>query len=144
MQKCIQTSSKPTQNKDSIWHDETTCNSKQVSYRACSKWSNGAAHTLQTSLKDKLSKTTRHLTNIKTTCYNTSTWKQKAWKWYTGKALQNMNTELSQKSLEHAQKDMARLQIITDSDLAEITRHGRNNIRLLSLELSTICYRNIS
>ena len=35
-----------------------------------------------------------------------------------------------QKSLEHAQKDMARLQIITVSDLAE------NNIRLQCLELS--------
>ena len=35
---------------------------KQVSYRAHSKRSNGATHTHETSLKDKLSKTTtRHL-----------------------------------------------------------------------------------
>ena len=31
---------------------------------------------------------------------------------------------------------MARLQIITDSQTAEITGHGRNNIRLQSLELA--------
>ena len=41
------------------------------------------------------------------------------------------------KSVEHTQKDVARLQIITDfTDLAEITGHGRKNIRLQSLELS--------
>ena len=32
-----------------------------------------------------------------------------------------MNTELSPEKLEHAQKDVARLQIITVSDFAEIT-----------------------
>ena len=44
------------------------------------KRSNGSTHTLYTSLKDKLSKTaTRHLANIETICYRTSTQKQKAW-----------------------------------------------------------------
>ena len=41
-----------------------------------------------------------------------------------------MNTELLQKTLEHAQKNMGRLQIITVSDFSG------NNIRLQCLELS--------
>ena len=42
-----------------------------------------------------------------------------------------------QKPLKHAQKDVARLQIITVSQTwQKITGHGRNNIRLQSWELS--------
>ena len=84
------------QNKDATWYYEATCKTKQVSYKAHSKRSNGSTHTFYTSLKDKLSKTaTRHIASIKTICYSTTTWKQKTWTWCTGKALQNINTELS-------------------------------------------------
>mgnify|MGYP005824901373 CR=1 FL=1 len=114
------------------------CKTKQVSYRACSKRSNGATHTLQTRHSNKLSKTaTRHLASIKTICYSNSTWKQKAWTWCTGKAQQNMNTELSPEITRTCSKGHGKIANNNSfTDLAEITGHGRNNIRLQSLELS--------
>ena len=84
-----------------------------------------------TNLKDKLSKTaTRHLASIKTICYSISTWKQIAWAWSTGKALQNMNTELSPENTIKCSKGHGK--IANNNSF----RLSRNNTRLQCLELS--------
>ena len=124
------------QNKYATWKYETTCKTKQVSYRACSKRSYGATHTLQTRYNNNLSKTvTRHLASIKTICYSNSTWKQKAWTWCTGKAWQNMNTEISPEITRTCSKGHGKTANNNRfTDLAEITGHDRNSIRLQCLE----------
>ena len=94
---------------------------------------NGATvqHIHYTSLKDKLSKTaTRHLASIKTICYRTSTRKQKAWAWCTGKAWQNINTELSPEITRTCSKRHSKIANNNSFRLC------RNNIRLQCLALS--------
>ena len=104
---------------------------KQVSYRAHSKRSNGSTHTLYTSYSNNLSKTaTRHIASIKTISYRISTRKQKAWAWCTGKACQNMNTELSLEITRTCSNTHGKIANNNSSNFAE------NNIRLQCLELS--------
>ena len=58
------------------------------------------------------------------------------WALCTGKALQNMNTELSPEITRPCSKGHPKIANNNSfTDLAENTGHGRNNIRLQSLEL---------
>ena len=95
-EKCIQTSSKHT--KTRMQHDNMKLHAKLSKFHIMYT-QNGATvqtHTHETSYSNNLPKTaTRHIASIKTICYSTPTWKPKAWTWSTGKAWQNMNTELS-------------------------------------------------
>ena len=63
--------------------------------------------------------------------------KKKAWSLCTGKAQKNMNTEVAPKITRTCSKghgNIANKNRFTH--LAEITGHGRNNIRLQSLDLT--------
>ena len=94
---------------------------------------NGATvqHTHYTSYSNNLSKTaTRHIASTKTTCYSTPTRIQKAWTWCTGKALQNMNTDLSPAITRTCSKGHGK--VVNNNSF----RLSRNNIRLQCLELS--------
>ena len=130
MQKCIQTSSKHL--KTRMQHDNMNLHAILSKFHI-EHTQNGATvqHIHYTSLKDKLSKTaTRHLASNKTIRYNIWTWKQKAWHEVQMKLNKTWTLSYLQKSLEHTQKHIARLQIIT------VYRLSRNNIRLQCLEPS--------
>ena len=82
----------------------TTCNSKQVSYRAHSKRSHGSTHPHYTSHNNNLPKTaTRHLASIKTICYRTSTRKNRHGHDVQVKHNKTWTLSYLQKSLEHTQ-----------------------------------------
>ena len=80
---------------------------------------------------DKLSKTaTRHLASIKTICYSTSPGKRRHGHDVQVKHYKTLTLRYLQKSLEHAQTHMVRLQVLTISDFAE------NNSTMQCVELS--------
>ena len=130
---------KQTHLKTRMQHDNMKLHAKSSKFHIeHTQRSNGSIHTLHTSHNNNLSITaTRHLVSIQTTCYNILTWKQNAWTWCTGKAQQNMNTDLSPEITRTCSKGHGKIANNNSfTDTAEITGHGRNNIRLQSLELS--------
>ena len=86
-----------------------------------------------------------HLANIKTICYSNSTWKQKAWAWFTGKAQQNMNTGLSPEIIWTCSKGHGKIannnRFIDLAELLDMTEIASgSNVQ----STKSTCYRNLT